>query len=319
MGKPHDTLFAFTFGKAEHASSLLRGLLTGPAGELFAGSGLRSVPTRTTGAALRLHDGDILFILDLADHPAPVFVLIEHKAYREPRLLRQVHRQVVHLTETWTETHGAVPHILSVVVHHGRRPMAPLTWRPPAALRRAHPALRTCDPQLHVICIDLNQFSEADLRRLVPEPLPCLTLLCLRNLPHQNNLAVTEALVRMADLLRAVEAGDGGPQAMEVITSYILCVSNLPADQLSALLTRILNKPTESYVMSTGHRLRQEGKAEGKVEESQRLLLTLLAARFGNVPLDIEGRVRRATRQDLDEWWMRLLNAKSLPAVFAAE
>jgi flagellar biosynthesis/type III secretory pathway protein FliH len=105
-----------------------------------------------------------------------------------------------------------------------------------------------------------------------------------------------------------------------------LCVTDLPANQLSALIAQILDKPTESYVMSTANRLKQEGKAEGKAEgiaeataEARERLLRQLAVRFGNVPSSIESRVRRASKQDLDVWSIRLLKAKSLLEVFAGE
>jgi hypothetical protein len=152
-----------------------------------------------------------------------------------------------------------------------------------------------------------------------PEHAKCL----LRLLPEAaGDEAVRKALLRWVDLVRAVEAGHRGQQAIEVMTCYILCVTDLPADQLTALFAQILDKPTESYVMSTANRLKQEGKAEGMAEataEARERLLRQLAVRFGNVPSSIEIRVRRASKQDLDVWSIRLLEAKSLLEVFAGE
>jgi hypothetical protein len=314
----------------EQADSLLRGLLPGPLAAALAGAELQPIPASTTGPGLRLGHGDILYMVAIPLQQAPSFLVLEHKSYRDAKLLRQMLRYGVHLSEAWMQEHGTLPSVLPVVVHHGRRPMAPPQWRPPAARRRVNPAFAGFDPELRLCIIDLTVISEAELRRRVTSPLACLTLLLLQFLPRRDNRKVAAALLRWADLFRSVEAAPGGQVAMEQLSSYVLCVAELSEVALAALTARILQKPTESYVMSTANRLRAEGKAEGKAEgevkarakalaEAQSRLLRQLEIRFGSIPADLEARVRRGTSDDLDLWSVRLLQASSIAEVFAGE
>lgn len=330
MGTPHDSLFRFTFAQVEPAGSLLCGLLPGALATALAGTELQPIPASTTGPGLRPDHGDLLYAAARPRQSPSVFLLLEHKSYRDARLLRQVLRYDVHLSEAWLHEHGALPVVIPIIVHHGRRPMAPAQWRPPAARRRLDPALAHFDPELRLCILDLTAISEAELRRRVTSPLACLCLLLLQFLPRQDDPMVQAALLRWADLFRHVEAAAGGQIAMQQLSSYILCVAELPELALAALTARILQKPTESYVMSTANRLRAEGKAEGKAEgevmatakalaEAQSRLLRQLEIRFGSIAADLAARVGRGTATDLDLWSVRLLQAGSIAEVFAGE
>ena len=55
-----------------------------------------------------------------------------------------------------------------------------------------------------------------------------------------------------------------------------------------------------------------KGKAEGKAE----MFMRLLRRRFGDLPKQVASRVAKAPAKDLDKWGDRVLDAKSLEAVF---
>jgi hypothetical protein len=61
--------------------------------------------------------------------------------------------------------------------------------------------------------------------------------------------------------------------------------------------------------------LKREGRAEGRVEGGARMLLGLLAARFGAVPAEAKARVLAATEPTLARWSLRVLTAPTLEAV----
>ena len=74
---------------------------------------------------------------------------------------------------------------------------------------------------------------------------------------------------------------------------------------------------------STADRLRQEGQARGealgRTEHGVATVLRLLARRFGTLPQSIADRVHAATLAELDLWTDRILDAKNIDEVFAAE
>jgi hypothetical protein len=69
----------------------------------------------------------------------------------------------------------------------------------------------------------------------------------------------------------------------------------------------------KEIIMTTGERLRAEGRIQGQVE----VLLRQMARRFGPVPPAVESRVRAATPAELEAWTDRILTAPTLEAVFA--
>jgi hypothetical protein len=81
----------------------------------------------------------------------------------------------------------------------------------------------------------------------------------------------------------------------------------------------------ETMMQSTGEKIAQEarqqgraeGRAEGHLEGRAEILLRLLHARFGSVPIEAERRVRTATAAELDRWAIAVLTAPSLDDVFA--
>jgi hypothetical protein len=58
-----------------------------------------------------------------------------------------------------------------------------------------------------------------------------------------------------------------------------------------------------------------ELKREGRVEGGARILLGLLAARFGSVPAEARARILGATEPMLARWSLRVLTAPTLEAV----
>ena len=63
---------------------------------------------------------------------------------------------------------------------------------------------------------------------------------------------------------------------------------------------------------------RVEGRAEGRVEGEAKSLTRLLERRFGPLPAAIKSRVDRADLKQLDAWVDRVLDVKSLDAMFGA-
>jgi predicted transposase/invertase (TIGR01784 family) len=332
----HDTLFRFTFGQVRHARSWLRGLLPPKLAAAIDWRSLRPWPASRAGLDLRLHHGDLLFAARLRGSQVRVFFLIEHKSGPDPCLVRQLHRYVVHIASERSAGGDTAPFVIPVVVHHGRRP---LRIAPFAAAREVRgavaAALDAFAPRLRILLDDLTRTSERALRRRRMSALARLTLLCLRSLPRLRDSEALAAIERWGDILRAANRARGGPLALQAIAAYILHQTDLSPQQIAAAFARTVQERDGKHVMSTADRLiaqgraegraegrakgRVEGKAKGKAEGKCELVLRLLTARFGSLPPTIVARVRAATARELDRLALRLLDAKSLAEIFAAE
>jgi hypothetical protein len=170
---------------------------------------------------------------------------------------------------------------------------------------------------MHLLIDDLKRCTEPELRREGVTALAQLTLLCLRFLRDWSAEEALAGIERWGELLVAVDRDDGPPagrEAVDKIAWYCLYVAQIPAEDLHVTFERILKRPEET-IMSTAEKLRREGRAEGRAE----LLQRLLAKRFGPLPTETVSRITAAAIPELDRWGERLLDAKTLGEVFAAD
>ncbi len=139
-----------------------------------------------------------------------------------------------------------------------------------------------------------------------------LALACMRSLRDADPTATLATVGRWLDAVARVLATPGGSERIVVLWSYVLLVTDVPTAQLAALVGTV-GPDAEASLMSTGHKLRSEGRLEGRAEA----LLRQLTKRFGPPPTAIVERVRTATVPDLDRWTDAILSAETLDAVFA--
>jgi predicted transposase/invertase (TIGR01784 family) len=318
LTNPHDALFRFTFSQVDHAEGLLRFLLPKRFIAEIDWTELHAYPTATADQSLRLHHADLLFQARVRGGHEPVLFLLEHKSAPDEALMRQLHRYVVHIVTEWQRTKTTVPHVVPVVVHHGRRKFA-VAWsasRKTDSDRLFMEYLTTFQPRLQFLLDDLTICTEAMIRARPLSAMAQLTLLFLRFLPQMTDEAALRALGRWRALLTAVDATRERQLCRGALSSYLLDVTNLPADRLNETVARIVSKPNEDFAMSTADKLRAEGRAEGRAQERIEVVLRLLTARFGPLPTDLAARVSSASMDALDRWALRILDASSLAEVF---
>jgi hypothetical protein len=68
---------------------------------------------------------------------------------------------------------------------------------------------------------------------------------------------------------------------------------------------------------STYDQLIHEGMEKGLAKGKADTLLELLEKRFGSLPADVVARIHSADVRQLDDWLLRILDARSLDEVFA--
>ena len=73
------------------------------------------------------------------------------------------------------------------------------------------------------------------------------------------------------------------------------------------------------YVISVERLSREEGLRQGLQQEASVLLKKLLNRRFGDLPAWVEERLANASREELEYWVERVLEAQRLEEAFAVE
>jgi hypothetical protein len=129
--------------------------------------------------------------------------------------------------------------------------------------------------------------------------------------------AAARAIADWADVARRVLVAPTGQEAIATLSSYFLKVTRLSRKRLAVVFDQHIGSASMKKFVSTYDRITRESKAEGKAEVRVEMLLRLLQKRFGPLPDAVTRRVSRGSTNKLDTWIERLLDAKTLPEVFA--
>jgi predicted transposase YdaD len=336
----HDSIFQQVYSDPRNAAGLLRSALPRWLVDAIDWSTLRPEPALLVDAGLGKHEADLLFSVRLRRNGVVLLILIEHKSDGDHFAVIQLGRYQERIAERWCVHHQrdpCLPVIVTVLFHHGRRP-----WQAPASLAEfllagSLAGLRVTDPQLAqqlAACPsgppfldDLGKLCEAEILARPDTDLARLTNLCLRFVRWLEPDAVLAALERWQEALRRQYGQPGGAAAMKSVESYVLYVTDTPAEQLDASLLQLAGPAAGGSIMSTAEKLIAKGRAEGiaegiaegKAEGKAETLMRQLRRRFGDLPAAVEQRLRSATIADLDRWADRILDAATLEAVFSAD
>ena len=315
MDQPHDTLFHFFLHHTAHAAPWVRSLLAPALAAAIDWSTFAPCHTRIPGVRLRSQHADLVFTADLPAHGAMLVFVVEHKSQPDAQLVPQLLRYAVHVRHV-LQRQLVAPAVVPAVLHHGGRPILAPPSRLPPPLREL---VAAHGPRLDPLLDDLSAAAEAEL---AARPLPVAVRLCFLFLQHTQGLdgpPLLAAIARWGPLLRALET-ESGPidvtSAVDALGWYLVDTSDLEETDVVNSFQNHLSQP-EHIRMTTGQRIRQESRQQGKVEGRARTLLRLLQQRFGPLPAELEPRLLAASEAELERWADRILDAATLAAVFA--
>jgi hypothetical protein len=149
-------------------------------------------------------------------------------------------------------------------------------------------------PRFGFLLDDLTRAGEDQLLARDLTPAALVTLRLLQTAP--GNPAITVELRRWAAQLRAVLDAPGGDGEFAALLTYIVLVSDAPADDLRDLAASLGPDAKEAYV-TTAEMLRAEGEARGKARGKAEDILVVFEQR--GIDIDDESRERIESCTDL--------------------
>ena len=267
--QPHDRLFKRVFGAPAEAASFLQARLPARLSHSLRWPTLKRLPASFVAPDLRGTASDLLFEIGYAapgaaQAPLWLYLLFEHQStpdyWLRLRLLgyccgiwehdRQVHKDA-----------GYLRPILPLVFYQG-----PTGWQHSPQFADLFPAA-TRDwpwlPRFEHLLFDQTQMSPAQAAGSVRARLLQLTMM------HAFSRAVREARARMRPLLDDLEReGSGGQDDMKMFMHYI--AETGPEDTPEAMGDILSRTAAGGELMTSGERLRQEGRDEMRAVAEQR-------------------------------------------------
>jgi predicted transposase/invertase (TIGR01784 family) len=322
---PHDQFFKELMTQPGVACAFLRERLPEAVTALFTEFEPRLESGSFVDPEFRSHHSDLLFSLDLkSGDPALIYILFEHKSYPDAMVAFQLLRYVIAIWYRYLSGGGGkpLPLIIPMVVYHGAEP-----WNVPlgfSALFDPEEALAGIVPDFRYFLSDLGAQADHELSRFA---LLRSGLMALKHATRDADIVSIEAIVT-AEIWHDLFCG--------VVIKYIFkAFRKIDRDEVMRLLTRIEEKAGSVMVSNIAQEWIDEGKAlgllqgvaegmaqgvaEGMARGEARLLTRQLTRRFGTLPADVTARMEDADTYTLEAWADRLLDARTLDEVFAAE
>ena len=320
LRNPHDRFFKELWSRIAVGQDFLRAYLPADLTALLDLDTLELTKDSFADNSLRTHYSDLLYQVKRQDGgDGFVYLLLEHKRTPERLTAFQLLRYVVRIWErVLAQVPGKIslPPIIPVVVYHGDTPwphgqtlQAALTF--PEALARHTPDFR------YVLC-DLTGLAETEIRGAV------LLRVGLLLMKHISDPRLGERLPEVFGLLR--ELGDQRTvlSALETLLRYLAAAAETVSEEdLHRALGAALSEPEDTLMATLAQQWleqgREQGQEEGRLEGEYRLLTKQLENRFGTLPKPIDERLKAARAEQLEQWAVRLLSARSLDDIFSEE
>jgi predicted transposase YdaD len=321
MHQPHDRFFRAAFSRPDLARELLRDALPQRLLQRLDLEALEVSGESFVDPELTSHHSDLLVRTRLRGSSLLVYVLVEHKSHPDRWTVLQLLPYMVRIWERERSRSPAstLPHVIPLVVYHGRR-----RWRSP--LRFSGYFLP--DPELALFVPDFASLM-LDLRERPGERL-------VGSLRYQAALkslkyALQGLRPHLGEILRGVAAlplEEDHRAFVRALLEYILQAGrDVEAGDLEAELEGVGSEAVREVYMTLADKLIEKGKAEGKLEgrlegelqEKRQVLLRLLEKKFGPLGSSQSRRITDSReREALDRALDLVLEADSVDRILSA-
>ncbi|WP_067667683.1 Rpn family recombination-promoting nuclease/putative transposase [Nocardia miyunensis] len=318
---PHDALFRSIMQRDGQLAGELQIALPPELVMRIDWSVWRYIPNDLVAPGLECRQTDLFVETRFDGAEALMYIHVEHQSRPDPLMTFRMGeymfghwRQYVDRSE---KVPTSLPVILPVVVNSGPRNQP---WRYStqfadmfALAEDARAALTRYLPTFDIIVDDIAAIS---LDELAKRPIPAAALLVFAlHKSASKNPDLVQTLAPVIEKFQNLENEPGGMIDLRDIIGYIVEVGDIDDDDFVELIDQFGPRAKEVAV-TTAERFRAEGLEKGRVEGLTQSLLSLLTAKFGDVPTDVEDHIHAADPDQLQSWTLKILSATTIGEVF---
>ena len=288
MVNPHDKFFKEVFSHKDTAGDFLANYLPEPVLNLLDRDRIEIVKESFIEKELKEYFSDLLYKVSLAESPAYLYMLFEHKSYPDRLTALQVLEYMVKIWRLHLKQNpgkGLLPLIISLVVYHGTEPWRSGT-RLTDLLTGPKEALTDYIPDFQFLLYDLTRYGDEDIKGMIVSRVGLLVMkhIFREDLPDVLKRGM-ELLTELSDTTRALDY-------VETIIRYVINASDaLSLKELKTIIEQSYFQQKEGELMTLAEQLRREGLEQGleqgQLEATRDSVLDILEARFEIAPQDI--------------------------------
>ena len=300
---PHDGIFKALTDHQEAVTALVRDHLPASIGKRVVAV-RHADPKLLEGSSLATTQSDCLLeaILDNGER-ALVYVLMEHKAHPDPRVLLQVAGYMLRLWERIAMNDiaslKAPPLIIPIVFYHGKT-----QWEIPRSLQALHrEGGESLGMELHCVAVNL---AELPLQQLASHP---HAQALFHAMLHISGTVEGESYDIMVEVFRLIK--DNAILTSRVLT-YVRTARIMDPNLVESAMRQENPNQGDQIMHESTDRLLNQGQAK--------MLARILTRQFGApLPTHMQNRLEEASEEELEAWGLALLSAPTLEAVFQAK
>ena len=290
LKQPHDKFFRSTFGQVKVASNFLSNYLPKDLVNIIDMSTLEPQKESFLDEGLREEFSDLLFKVNMNNKDSYIYLLFEHKSYKDRMVIFQVLKYMVNIWESKIRSDKdkrkeagesnsgdiELPIILPLVVYHDKG-----EWTIKKTLGEMIPSyselpddLKKYIPNFEYLLFDLSKFPKEEIK-LQSESM--ISIKALTRARHASREEAIEILEEAIELIEKTEEKDQIAYYVSACIRYLLSVrDDISKEEMYEIAGRISTEGGE-LVMTVAEKLRQEGmelaRKEEKISFAKKLLV----------------------------------------------
>lgn len=316
LTNPHDKFFKETFTRLEVARDFFANYLPEAVVAAVALETLSLQSGTFIDPDLKEQFADLLYQVDCAPdatgegQQAYLYLLLEHKSYPDPHTPFQLLRYLVRIWERDRQDGQALRPIVPIVVYHGREP-----WPIATSFGGLFPgptALQPYWPHFDYVLQDLSALSDEAVRGTVHLQIGLLVM------KYIFDPALREHLGDIFLLFRDLSEAQSPLEYLQTVLYYVGNASRhlLPEEMITIVQKTLAEEGNDVMQTVADYWIEQgleEGLEQGRIQTLQETIVSLLEARFGELPPSVGARL--AAMNDLptlQALWLTAVNAETL-------
>ena len=297
LKQPHDKYFKAIFGKLDFTKEFLADYLPVELLNIMDMSTIEAQKDTYLDKDLREQFSDLLFRVQINNKDSYIYLLFEHKSYRDKRVIFQVLRYMLEIWESKIELEVAkpsqegemradgnveIPIILPLVIYHDKS-----RWTVKRTLGELIPnyealpkGLKKYMPNFEYLLVDLSQWPEETVKSSSNY---MIWLKVLSQTRHATSSQIRELFFEIMQLAHRLKEKDSVTYYLSETIRYILSIREDINEVEMKIIAERISTEGGGLVMSVAERLMQEGVEKGIEKERIRMAKNLMKI---NLPLD---------------------------------
>jgi predicted transposase/invertase (TIGR01784 family) len=257
---PHDKLFRQTWSDLATAKSFLHHYLPRQVLSLTELDTLEICKDTFVEKDLKDFYCDLLYKVELAQADGFIYILFEHKSYRDKLTPLQL---LEYMCKIWRlhlkqDIAGRLPVIIPLVLYHGPSSRVQTDTRFSSLLGGPTGALAAYIPDFSYVLYDLTRFSDDQIKGTVMAKVAMLLF------KHIFDPQIRDKLPAVLSLLVDLMEKQSVPQYFETVFRYIINnIDEVSVDDLTTIVKESLSQQQGEFVMTLAEKLRKEGFEKG--------------------------------------------------------